>query len=102
VRHYHRSVRVHRGRGRGAYAFIAAGAVVREDVPDFALMAGVPAKRIGWMSRHGDRLAFDQAGRATCPATGEAYVLADGLCRRAGPAIRRYGPTPGRTRCRDS
>jgi len=64
----------------GRYAFIAAGAVVREDVPDFALMAGVPAKRIGWMSRHGDRLSFDDAGRATCPATGEAYVLADGLC----------------------
>ncbi|MEA3368379.1 MAG: DapH/DapD/GlmU-related protein [Planctomycetota bacterium] len=67
----------------GRYAFVAAGAVVREDVPDFALVAGVPAKRIGWMSRHGDRLAFDQAGRATCPATGEAYVLADGLCRVA-------------------
>jgi len=67
----------------GRYAFIGSGAVVREDVPDFALMVGVPAKRIGWMSRHGDRLAFDQAGRATCPATGEAYVLEDGLCRVA-------------------
>lgn len=65
----------------GRYAFIAAGAVVREDVPDFALVAGVPAKRIGWMSRHGDRLEFDSDGRATCPATGEPYVLANGLCR---------------------
>jgi len=67
----------------GRYAFIAAGALVREDVPDFALVAGVPAKRIGWMSRHGDRLEFDDAGRAACPATGEAYVLEDGLCREA-------------------
>ena len=65
------------------YAFIAAGAVVREDVPDFALVAGVPAKRIGWMSKHGDRLEFDQAGRATCLATGEEYVLENGVCREA-------------------
>jgi len=67
----------------GRYAFIAAGAVVREDVPDFAVMAGVPARRIGWMSRHGERLEFDDAGRAVCPATGESYVLVDGLCREA-------------------
>jgi len=67
----------------GRYAFIGSGAVVREDVPDFALMVGVPARQIGWMSKHGDRLAFDDSGRATCPATGEAYILDGGVCREA-------------------
>jgi UDP-2-acetamido-3-amino-2,3-dideoxy-glucuronate N-acetyltransferase len=47
------------GHKLGAYCFIAAGAVVTKDVPDFALMAGVPARRIGWMSRAGERLGED-------------------------------------------
>lgn len=59
----------------GQYAFIAAGAVITKDVPDFALMAGVPARRIGWMSEHGERLTFDATGKASCPATGEYYRL---------------------------
>ena len=62
----------------GRHAFVGAGAVVARDVPDFALMVGVPAKRIGWMSRHGERLGLPVrgAGEAVCPATGERYVLA--------------------------
>jgi UDP-2-acetamido-3-amino-2,3-dideoxy-glucuronate N-acetyltransferase len=63
----------------GAYAFVAAGAVVNRDVANYALMAGVPARRIGWMSRHGERLEFEGSGIAACPATGEAYVLREGV-----------------------
>jgi UDP-2-acetamido-3-amino-2,3-dideoxy-glucuronate N-acetyltransferase len=51
--------------------------VVSRDVPAFALMVGVPARRIGWMSRHGERLDLPARGEgeATCPATGERYRL---------------------------
>lgn len=66
----------------GQYAFIAAGAVITKNVPDFALMAGVPARRIGWMSEHGERLTFDDAGKAKCLATGEAYELQDGAVKK--------------------
>jgi UDP-2-acetamido-3-amino-2,3-dideoxy-glucuronate N-acetyltransferase len=66
----------------GQYAFIAAGAVITKNVPDFALMAGVPARRIGWMSEHGERLTFDDAGKANCPATGEIYELQDGAVKK--------------------
>jgi UDP-2-acetamido-3-amino-2,3-dideoxy-glucuronate N-acetyltransferase len=66
----------------GEHAFVAAGAVVNRDVPAFALVAGVPGKRIGWMSRHGERLDLlaDGSGEASCPATGERYQLTDGVC----------------------
>jgi UDP-2-acetamido-3-amino-2,3-dideoxy-glucuronate N-acetyltransferase len=58
----------------GRYAFIAAGAVVRGDVPDYALMIGVPARRAGWMSRHGHRLpAPDAGGIMVCPESGWRY-----------------------------
>lgn len=65
------------GHTLGQYCMIAAGAVVTSDVPDFALMAGVPARRIGWVSRVGDRLGAD----LICPRTGEQYEETDGTLR---------------------
>jgi len=66
----------------GEYAFIAAGAVVNNDVKAYALMVGVPAKQIGWMSQHGERLnlPLTGSGKATCPQTGLHYTLKDGNC----------------------
>ena len=69
----------------GAYAFIGAGAVVLHDVPAFALMAGVPARRIGWMSRAGVKLGED----LVCPLDGSRYRLERagtvGACLVKGP-----------------
>ncbi len=61
----------------GEYAFVGAGAVVNRDVAPHALVVGVPAQRIGWMSRHGERLLLPATGHgeAACPATGERYRL---------------------------
>jgi UDP-2-acetamido-3-amino-2,3-dideoxy-glucuronate N-acetyltransferase len=61
------------GRVIGRYSLVAAGAVVTRDVPDFALVAGVPARRIGWVGRAGDRLLPDGEGKWRCPQTGELY-----------------------------
>jgi UDP-2-acetamido-3-amino-2,3-dideoxy-glucuronate N-acetyltransferase len=55
-------------------AFVAAGAVVTKDVPAFAMVAGVPARIMGWMSAYGDRLEFDSSGFAT-DSTGARYQL---------------------------
>ncbi|MBU5636089.1 acetyltransferase [Geomonas sp. Red69] len=58
----------------GRYAFVAAGAVVAKDVPDYALMVGVPARQKGWMSRHGHLLKSpDRDGVMTCPESGLRY-----------------------------
>lgn len=67
----------------GRYAFIAAGAVVARDVPDYAFMVGVPARRKGWMSRHGHVLESPDAGGVyTCPESGLRYKEAEpGLLR---------------------
>lgn len=59
------------------YAFVGAGSVVTKDVPAYALVVGNPARQIGWMSTAGGRLNFDIDGRASCPETGEVYLLAN-------------------------
>ena len=66
----------------GEYAFVAAGSVIKQDVKPYALMAGVPAKQVGWMSQFGDRLALPLVGNAEtiCPHTGLKYVLHNGHC----------------------
>ena len=68
----------------GAYAFIGAGAVVTKPVPAYALVAGNPTKQKGWMSELGYRLRFDRSGEASCPASGEKYVLENGRVRKTG------------------
>ncbi|WPL18290.1 UDP-2-acetamido-3-amino-2,3-dideoxy-D-glucuronate N-acetyltransferase [Thiorhodovibrio winogradskyi] len=64
----------------GQYCFIGAGAVITKDVKPYALMAGVPARQIGWMSAHGERLdlPLEGEGQARCFATGQRYRLVDG------------------------
>lgn len=61
------------GHTLGEYCLIGAGSVVTKDVEPYALMVGNPARRIGWVSRHGEKLHFDPNGIAICPATGEQY-----------------------------
>lgn len=68
----------------GEYAFIGAGAVVTKDVPPFALMAGVPAKRIGWMCQCGERLS--DGGEGTCAGCGSTYTReGQGIRMTSGP-----------------
>lgn len=72
----------------GRYSFVAAGAVVTKSVPDYGMVAGVPGRRVGWMSRHGHRLDFDESGVAVCPESKFRYEI--------------YGTEVGeQVRCRD-
>ncbi|CAB5158138.1 unannotated protein [freshwater metagenome] len=65
----------------GEHAFVAAGALINKDVKPYAMMVGVPAKQIGWMSAHGERLDLPLQGDGTthCPVTGTSYQIKDGL-----------------------
>ena len=76
------------GSAIGKYAFVGAGAVVTKDVPDYALVVGVPAKQIGWMSEFGEQLSLPISGNnldTICPHTGTIYQLInDKLIKKAG------------------
>jgi len=69
----------------GEYAFVGAGAVINKDVPAYALMVGVPAKQIGWMSEFGEKLDLPVQGQAStrCPHTNALYTLNDKMLTKA-------------------
>ncbi|ANF26719.1 UDP-2-acetamido-3-amino-2,3-dideoxy-D-glucuronate N-acetyltransferase [Stutzerimonas stutzeri] len=68
----------------GEFAFVGAGAVINKDVPAYALMVGVPARQIGWMSEYGEQLALpvQGEGQVACPHTGARYVLNGGTLNK--------------------
>lgn len=66
----------------GRYAFIGAGSVVTQEVPDYALMVGNPARQSGWMSEYGQRLEFDEKGKGRCVESGMEYQLTNGVVRK--------------------
>jgi UDP-2-acetamido-3-amino-2,3-dideoxy-glucuronate N-acetyltransferase len=66
----------------GLYAFVGAGAVVTKEVPDYALVAGNPARQIGWMSENGNKLTFGDDSLAICKETGQEYKLTSNIVVR--------------------
>ncbi|KAF9660509.1 N-acetyltransferase [Tenacibaculum mesophilum] len=70
------------GNNIGEYAFIGAGAVVTKEVKPYALVVGNPSKQIGWISEYGHRLNFDDEGLATCPESGDKYILKNNELRK--------------------
>jgi UDP-2-acetamido-3-amino-2,3-dideoxy-glucuronate N-acetyltransferase len=69
----------------GRWAMVAAGATVSRDVPDFALVAGTPARRVRWVGHAGAPLTPTGTGRFSCPVTGREYDEVDGVLTEAGP-----------------
>jgi UDP-2-acetamido-3-amino-2,3-dideoxy-glucuronate N-acetyltransferase len=66
----------------GEYAFIGAGAVVTKPVPAYALVVGNPARQTGWMSEFGHKLTFNEEQKATCPESGQEYILQQHAVKR--------------------
>jgi len=71
----------------GEFAFVGAGAVVNKDVKPYALMVGVPAKHVGWMSEYGEQIPLPPFGEGqyTCPHTGQIYTLCQDQLKRQQP-----------------
>jgi UDP-2-acetamido-3-amino-2,3-dideoxy-glucuronate N-acetyltransferase len=70
------------GHDIGEYAFVGAGTVVTKHVPPYALVVGNPARQLGWVSRHGWRLNFDEKGFANCEESGDRYQLDNGKVKK--------------------
>ncbi|MBT5400741.1 N-acetyltransferase [bacterium] len=68
----------------GKYAFVGAGSVVNKDIKDYALVVGVPAKQIGWVSEFGERINIHVLGEGTyvCENTGDKYKISKGICKK--------------------
>lgn len=66
------------GNTLGKHCMVGAGTVVTKDVPDYALVIGIPGKVVGWVSEAGKKLKFDKDGKAFCEKSGKSYLLKDG------------------------